>query len=167
MPVMDGFEMIRQFRRSPISQNIIIIVTSASAFSKDATQSIETGGNDFVPKPINFENLLAKIQTHLQMDWIYEEIDMIETTSQLEDIKAVEASARPVATPLIAPSLEQIDQLFDLAMQGNIKAIAAQIENLESQDINLVPFCSELKKLASEFQIKKIKEFIKQYRDLP
>ena len=166
MPVMDGFEMIRQFRRSPISQNIIIIVTSASAFSKDATQSIETGGNDFVPKPINFENLLAKIQTHLQMDWIYEEIDMLETSSQSIDIKAVEASARPMAIPLIAPSLEQIDQLFDLAMQGNIKAIAAQIENLESQDINLVPFCSELKKLASEFQIKKIKEFIKQYRDL-
>ncbi|PZU98426.1 MAG: hypothetical protein DCE90_04745 [Pseudanabaena sp.] len=166
MPVMDGFEMIRQFRRSPFVQNIIIIVTSASAFSKDANQSLETGGNDFIPKPINFENLLAKIQTHLKIDWIYEEIDMRETTvGQTLDVKAVEAVPWLGATP-VPPSSDAIEQLFDLAMQGNIKAISTQIENLESQDISLVPFCSELKKLASEFQIKKIKEFIKQYRHL-
>lgn len=166
MPVMDGFEMIRQFRRSPISQNIIIIVTSASAFSKDANQSLETGGNDFILKPINFENLLAKIQTHLKIDWIYEEVDMLETkVNNSLGVKATEASPRLGFAP-VPPSSEAIEQLFDLAMQGNIKAIATQIEDLENQDISLAPFCSELKKLANEFQIKKMKEFIRQYRHL-
>ncbi|OIP78929.1 MAG: hypothetical protein AUK48_00635 [Oscillatoriales cyanobacterium CG2_30_44_21] len=168
MPVMDGFEMIRQFRRSPISQNIIIIVTSASAFSKDANQSLETGGNDFIPKPINFENLLAKVQTHLKIDWIYEEVDTSEPeVGQSPDLNAVDVFLKLRSAKIVAPSLDTIDHLFDLAMQGNIKAIAAQIEDLESQDMHLAPFCAELKKLASEFQIKKIKEFIKQYRSSP
>jgi PAS domain S-box-containing protein len=164
MPVMDGFEMIRQFRRSPDSQNIIIIVTSASAFSKDETQSLETGGNDFLPKPIHFESLLTKIEKHLEVEWIYEEM----TLPQIMNFKSENAIGRNDSVNnvlLISPSLEEIDILFDLAMQGNINAIIDRAVKLEQENINLAPFTNELQKLASEFQIRKIKEFIKTYRD--
>jgi len=164
MPVMDGFEMIRQFRRSPDSQNIIIIVTSASAFSKDETQSLETGGNDFLPKPIHFDSLLMKIEKHLELEWIYEEI----TLPQIVNFKpenVIERNDLVNNTPLISPSSEEIDILFDLAMQGNINAIIDRAVKLEQENINLAHFTNELQKLAGEFQIRKIKEFIKTYRD--
>ncbi|MEI6332216.1 MAG: ATP-binding protein [Pseudanabaena sp. ELA645] len=170
MPVMDGFEMIRQFRRSPDLQHIIIIVTSASAFSKDATQSIETGGNDFLPKPINFDNLLTKIEMHLDVEWIYEEINLrqVDTrTSSFLKNDSIGTNVNSNTIPMIAPSADQIEILFDLVMQGNINGLVERAAILQKQDPDLVPFATELQDLASEFQIKKIKELIKFYRNNP
>jgi hypothetical protein len=50
-------------------------------------------------------------------------------------------------------------------MQGNINSIIEHSIKLEKQDINLAPFAQELQKMANDFQIKKIKEFIKCYRN--
>ena len=181
MPVMDGFEMIRQFRRSPDFQNIIIIVTSASAFTKDATESIETGGNDFLPKPIRFDNLLTKIEKHLALEWIYEEINTYPNTefnsqtSSLTKLDFIDINTQtnqsalnsisPTNTPMIAPSSEELEILFDLVMQGNISRVTERAEILQKQNVELIPFATELQKLAGEFQIKKIREMIKFYRN--
>ena len=165
MPVMDGFEMIRQFRRSPDFQDTVIIVTSASTFNKDETQSIETGGNDFLPKPIQFDDLLIKLQKYLAIQWIYEEIALPKMTYLLETENTASSYVNNNAS-LIAPSPEEIEVLFDLVRQGNINSIIKHAEIL-MQDIDLVPFATELQKLADEFQIKKIKELIKSYRVNP
>ncbi|PZO41683.1 MAG: hypothetical protein DCF19_08970 [Pseudanabaena frigida] len=162
MPVMDGFEMMRRFRRSPDLKNIIIIVTSASAFNKDAIQSLETGGNDFLPKPIHFDVLLTKIEKYLSIEWIYEEV-ISPNISPSSKINSINKNIK-VPNILIAPPSEEIEILFDLAMQGNINGITERAEILEKQDINFVPFTNEIMRLANEFQIKKIKEFIRSYR---
>jgi PAS domain S-box-containing protein len=170
MPVMDGFEMIRQFRRSPDFQNIIIIVTSASAFSKDATQSIETGGNDFLPKPIHFDSLLTKIQKHLEIEWMYEEINPHQINSQTNKLlrsESIDTNVKANKISMIAPSAQEIEILFDLVMQGNINGLAERADVLQTQNPDLIPFAIELQNLASEFQIKKIKELIKFYRNNP
>jgi PAS domain S-box-containing protein len=164
MPVMDGFEMIRQFRRSPDLSDIAIIVTSASAFSKDENQSIEIGGNDFLPKPIHFDSLLTKVEKNLNINWIYEEIKPSQNYGfpEINLIKEIPINQK---NSLIAPPIEEIDILFDLVMQGNINSIIEHSIKLEKQDINLAPFAQELQKMANDFQIKKIKEFIKCYRN--
>ena len=68
---------------------------------------------------------------------------------------------------MIAPSPEEIEILFDLVMQGNISRVAEQAEILQKQNVELIPFATELQKLAGEFQVKKIKEMIKFYRNQP
>ena len=151
----------RQIRRSLDLRDIIIIVTSASAFSKDETQSLETGGNDFLPKPIHFDSLLTKIESHLNIQWIFEEIT---SPPILNEETIIDKSYLPHDIALMAPSPEEIEILFDLAMQGNINSIVERAAELEKQDINLAPFATELQKLANEFQIKKIKDLIKSYR---
>jgi PAS domain S-box-containing protein len=163
MPVMDGFEMIRQLRRSPDLCNIVIIVTSASVFSKDENQSIEIGGNDFLPKPINFDMLLTTIEKHLHINWLYEELKI---PQNLESKPQNLMNQNPINFngSLIAPTNAEIDILFDLVMQGNINSIIEHSIKLEQQDINLAPFARELQKMANDFQIKKIKEFIKSYQ---
>ncbi|MBD1937107.1 response regulator [Microcoleus sp. FACHB-68] len=72
MPVLDGFEMMRRLRLSPQLKNLVVIVSSASVFAKDQHKSSEAGGNDFIPKPIQGEQLLEKLQKYLQIEWIYE-----------------------------------------------------------------------------------------------
>jgi PAS domain S-box-containing protein len=161
MPVMDGFEMMRHLRRSPDLRNIVIIVTSASAFSKDATQSIETGGNDFIAKPVSFDLLLAKIEKHLNLEWIYEDL----TTNPIGSYGLTSSGRSPDPArsdlSMIAPADEDINLLFDLAMQGNINGILDHAIALEQIDNRLIPFARELQSLANEFKIKQIKELIK------
>jgi response regulator RpfG family c-di-GMP phosphodiesterase len=159
---------------------LIIIVTSASAFSKDATQSIETGGNDFLPKPIRFDNLLTKIEKHLNLEWIYEEInaypvntefnsqtsaytklDFIDTHIQMN--KAALNNVSSTNAPMIAPSSAELEILFDLVMQGNISRVTEQAEILQKQNVELIPFATELQKLAGEFQVKKIRGCLKMW----
>lgn len=66
---------------------------------------------------------------------------------------------------MIAPSSEELEILFDLVMQGNISRVAEQATILQNQNVELIPFATELQKLASEFQVKKIREMIKFYRN--
>lgn len=72
MPVMDGFEFLQKLRSHPKLQNQIVLVSSASVFDIDRHKSLDAGGNDFLPKPIEAQTLLELIQKHLQLNWIYE-----------------------------------------------------------------------------------------------
>ena len=134
------------------------------------TQSIETGGNDFLPKPIHFDSLLTKIEKHLDIQWIYEEINPHQINSEantLIKLDSIDTNTNFNNTFMITPSSEEMEILFDLVMQGNINGLAKRAAILKEQDLDLVPFATELQKLATEFQIKKIKEFINFYRDNP
>ena len=165
MPVMDGFEMIRRFRKSPDLQDVIILVTSASVFGRDETQSLKTGGNDFLPKPINFDSLLGKIEKYLAINWIYEEISFAKAINKT-DKEIIDIDRLNNNISLVAPSQEHLKILLDLAMQGNINSILKLASEIATQDIGLVPFAEELQKLADNFQTRKIKELIKAYQNI-
>ena len=57
MPVMDGYEFIKQLRRSPEFKDAIVIVSSASVFETDQHLSLRAGAMIFCQnpcKPVNF-----------------------------------------------------------------------------------------------------------------
>ena len=72
MPVLDGFEMTRQLRQLPEFQAIPIIAISASVFDTEQQKCRDYGCDDFIPKPINSDDLLEKIGKYLHLSWIYE-----------------------------------------------------------------------------------------------
>ncbi len=78
MPVLNGLEMIKQIRALDKIKTIPIIASSASVFETDKHQSLETGADDFLPKPVQIYELLKKVQQQLQIEWIYQ----LETKSQ-------------------------------------------------------------------------------------
>lgn len=164
MPEMDGFEMIRQIRRSPDLVDIAIIVTSASVLGKDEKQIFQIGANDFISKPIVFDHLLTKIEKLLSLQWKYE-TEMPPQIADLPKLAISETSDRATKIDLIAPPSAEIEILFNLAMQGNMNGILARAAELERQHDDFVPFATELQKLAHEFQVKKIKALIKSYRN--
>ncbi len=154
MPVMDGFEMMRALRSSPQLQNVAIIVSSASVFETDQYKSLQAGGNEFLPKPVQIDELFKLLQKYLQLQWIYEEVGA--------------GFPRPhptLGTPqLMPPGAAELDKLFDLAMRGNIKGIQMALDELEKLDERFVPFAGEIRQLADSFQIKKIRGFIKNFK---
>lgn len=61
MPRMDGFEACRQLRSSPSTEHIPIIMVTTRAEEKHVTRGYVSGCSDYVVKPINGVELLAKI----------------------------------------------------------------------------------------------------------
>ena len=65
MPIMDGFEVCHQLKASPLSSTIpIIFLTSNNDISK-ITEGLELGASDYITKPFNNSELLARVKTHL------------------------------------------------------------------------------------------------------
>jgi phosphoserine phosphatase RsbU/P len=68
MPEMDGFETCRQIKKSEALRNIPIIFLTAKTETADIVEGFEIGAVDYVAKPFNAHELLARINTHLSMD---------------------------------------------------------------------------------------------------
>ena len=172
MPVLDGFEMARQLRRQEGFESVPIIACSASTFDNDLQESLTAGCTDFTPKPIQSKDLFLKIKKYLNLQWTYEESKNSSTIIANSSINPI-AKDLPINTetvtepsPAIAlPPHEDLAILLDLARKGILKNLVKKLDNLEQQDEKLIPFTSELRHLASGFQIKKLQDLLQQYTD--
>jgi class 3 adenylate cyclase/CheY-like chemotaxis protein len=68
MPEMDGFETCRQLKAADQWRQIPVIFLTAKSEIADIVQGFELGAVDYVPKPFNAHELLARVNTHLTMD---------------------------------------------------------------------------------------------------
>src|SRR5512135_1114613 len=68
MPEMDGFETCRRMKASEQWRQIPIIFLTAKTDVTDIVQGFELGAVDYVAKPFNAHELLARVNTHLTMD---------------------------------------------------------------------------------------------------
>lgn len=66
LPDMDGYEVIRQLRAHPKSMHIPIIVLSALDDSANKVRAFELGVDDYVTKPFDTDELLARVRTQLR-----------------------------------------------------------------------------------------------------
>lgn len=67
MPGLDGFEVCRQLKAAPRTAAIPIIFLTARAEPADIVQGITLGAVDYVTKPFNGAELLARVRTHLEL----------------------------------------------------------------------------------------------------
>ncbi len=67
MPDMDGFTLCRRIKSAPRTENIPIIFLTALDDVKDKIAGFEAGGADYVTKPFQQIELLARINTHLTL----------------------------------------------------------------------------------------------------
>jgi adenylate cyclase len=67
MPEMDGFETCRRIKASEEWREIPVIFLTGRSDSADIVQGFELGAVDYVAKPFNTHELLARVNTHLMM----------------------------------------------------------------------------------------------------
>ncbi|MDJ1168627.1 ATP-binding protein [Roseofilum sp. BLCC_M154] len=148
MPELDGFEMVRKIRQSP-DRKVIIMASSASVLQQDQDNSLVAGCNDFIPKPVDLEFLLHKLQKYLHLTWIYEEVATDLSTASSENSDRV-----------IYPPQDQLQELFNAATVGYIDGIEAEVIRLRAIDPAYHPFCDRIMDLSSEFDDQGILHFI-------
>lgn len=67
MPGIDGFETCRRLKANPITQNIPVIFMTALSDSKDKVKGLEIGAVDYVTKPFQQEEVIARLKLHLKI----------------------------------------------------------------------------------------------------
>jgi adenylate cyclase len=68
MPEMDGFETCGRIKASPAWRDIPVIFLTAKTDTADIVRGFELGAVDYVGKPFNAHELLARVNTHLTID---------------------------------------------------------------------------------------------------
>jgi DNA-binding response OmpR family regulator len=62
MPGMDGWQVCRQMKASPMGRDIRVIMVTALQDWMDKRQAIETGADDYVEKPFELSKLVSVVE---------------------------------------------------------------------------------------------------------
>ncbi|MFH1740563.1 MAG: response regulator [bacterium] len=66
MPVMDGFELLKNLREDESMAKVPIVMLTAMGSERDVTRGFELGADDYIPKPFSPVELLARIHRLLR-----------------------------------------------------------------------------------------------------
>ncbi len=67
MPGMDGFETCRRLKESEATKSIPVIFLTALTDTVDKVKGFSLGAVDFITKPLQYEEVLARVETHLRI----------------------------------------------------------------------------------------------------
>ena len=90
MPEMDGYEVCRQLKSDPETDKIPVIFLSFLEDLKDKVKAFQVGGIDYITKPFDTEEVLARVNTHLTLSRVQSElaqrnVELAEASDQLEE----------------------------------------------------------------------------------
>ncbi|MEH2243346.1 ATP-binding protein [Nostoc sp.] len=154
MPILDGFELINRLRESGQFRETAIIASSASVFAIDQHKSIDVGADVFLPKPVEAETLLEMLRQFLQLEWIFD--------GKVDAIKKTYPGGLEQPNEMISPAKEVLQQLLELVQDGDIQRILEITQQLSVADQHLSAFAQQIVQLASNFQLKRLENFIQQ-----
>lgn len=154
MPVMDGFEFLKQLRHAPELKHLKVIVSSASVAEPSQQMSLDAGGDDFLAKPVQAGELFNLLAEHLQLTWKYE------ASSARSDAPERNPESSPA---MVSPSVEDLQVLLQLAQGGRLKKLKEVAEQIAQQDERYIPFTQKVLQLAKQFQLEQLEQLIQQH----
>lgn len=75
MPDMDGYQVCQHMKEDERYRHIPIIFISALAESQDKVRAFQAGGVDYLTKPFETEEVLARVETHLRLSALQKELE--------------------------------------------------------------------------------------------
>ena len=141
MPEMDGFETCRHLKASEKTKDIPVIFMTAVADSSEATYKVKgltLGAVDYISKPIQLEEVLARVKTHLRLRSLTKQLEEqngrlqheIFTRKQTEVILQQEISDREQAEAALRESA------IRLRKQNKVLMELARHQALNQGDLN-------------------------------
>jgi C4-dicarboxylate-specific signal transduction histidine kinase len=76
MPDLDGYEVCRRLKAAKHSQNVPVIFLSAAEGTVDKVKAFGAGGVDYITKPFEPEEVLARIKTHLTVRLMQQKLEL-------------------------------------------------------------------------------------------
>ncbi|UII77093.1 hybrid sensor histidine kinase/response regulator [Flagellimonas sp. HMM57] len=118
MPRIEGFELCEKVKKIPAYKDIPIIFLTGKVNVTDKIKGFEVGGVDYVTKPFNEKELIARIQTHVELirakNQIAEQAKNLKQSNELKD-RMFSIIGHDLRSPLSAAKLK-----MDFIMRGII-----------------------------------------------
>ncbi len=142
MPVMDGFEFLKQLRNNQNLKHTKVLVSSASVAEIDQQMSLDAGGDDFLAKPVYAQDLFNLLAHHLQITWNYEEVEI----AQQQEI--------------IFPPVTELEKIYQSSRIGDMDTVINEATRLEQLNPAYQPFVTRLIEFTDNFDDTGIIEFL-------
>ncbi|SAI29755.1 virulence sensor protein [Bordetella ansorpii] len=147
MPGLTGGETSRLLREQGVTAPIIIV--SANAHTLEPREA-GAWSDDWLLKPVVLDELLAKIGTHLGLQWI----------------EPPASGSMPPASALldgIVLDLADAEALLELGAMGYIKGILARLQDVRERDPHTAPLIDHLAVLAKDFRLSEYETLLKNH----
>jgi sigma-B regulation protein RsbU (phosphoserine phosphatase) len=106
MPGMDGFEVCRSIKANDATRDIVIIFLSALGEVKDKVAGLQLGAVDYITKPIQAEEVLARVSNHLDVQRLQRQLR--ESRDELDHELASAAEMQRLILPQRLPETEAL-----------------------------------------------------------
>jgi DNA-binding NarL/FixJ family response regulator len=132
MPQLDGFETTRQIKANPAFQHLPIIFMTGLTETEHVVRALDAGGIDFVSKPFELDELLARIRVHLATARVAHGSQLALDTSGRPALAVDRAGEPQWLTPVAGTMLERLFPGWSAA-SGTLPApFAAALRQLQA-----------------------------------
>src|SRR5690349_3789820 len=143
MPGLDGFSVCRRIKSDPATRLLPVVMITALNTTRDRVEALEAGADDFMSKPVERIELVARVRSSLRLKSIYDQLDGAERViyalaSAVEARDAyteahterVAASARRLGVQ-VGLAQRELDDLYQGALLHDIGKIGVPDEVLQ------------------------------------
>lgn len=115
MPKMNGVEVVKRLRQSDKHKSVPVILLTAKATQEDKVAGLDAGADDYVTKPFDSFELLARVRAMLRIKDLHDQLDQWNRTladkvqAQVEEIQRMGRLKRYLS-PQIAETILRDDQ---------------------------------------------------------
>ncbi len=131
MPEMDGYEVCTRLKMTPATRDIPVIFLTGQTEIEDETRGFEVGAVDYIHKPFSPAVVKARVQTHLVLRGIREQL-----ASQLATIQKELETARQIQLSILPENVPQIAGLDIAARYVPMTAVAGDFYDFIVVDEN-------------------------------
>lgn len=128
MPDLDGYEVCQQLKENEATRDIPIIFISAISEVADKVRAFEAGGVDYIVKPVQPQEVIARVKTHLELRSLQRELE--QSNQKLQELDRQKNALLSMAAHDLRNPIGAIDAMADLLL--------CQEELLEDEQAELV-----------------------------
>lgn len=128
MPGIDGFETCRRLKANPATKDIPIIFMTALADTVDKVKGLNLGAVDYIIKPFQQEEVLARVRIHLKLRTLTQTLELQNTRLLVEIEQRTAAEA----------ALQQLTQHLEQQVEERTAKLAETMKNWQKAQATLV-----------------------------
>jgi putative two-component system response regulator len=141
MPGMDGYEVCRQLKANPATRDVPVIFVSAVSETDEKVLGFGVGAVDFVTKPYQRDELMARVRTHLELNRLRHHLE------ELVDKRTHELIAshrETIVTMTRAASYKDEETGAHVSRVGFYSAALAQVMGMDAEFCDIIHYASPM-----------------------
>lgn len=172
MAGIDGFETCRRLKTNPITENIPVIFMTALSDSTDKVAGLEIGAVDYITKPFQHEEVIARLKLHLKISHLTRTLEervqertaeLTQSLQQLQQtqLQMIQSEKMSTLGQMVAGIGHEINNPVGF-VGGNLSYIEEHVNNLlrlvSLQQEKLTQSDSEIQELLEEIDLEYLAE---------